>query len=194
MAQAPGEPMATLREKDAKTAEFTALFEAHLAYVWTTLRRLGVHERDLEDVAHETFLKVYAELDRFDRTRPAKPWLFAFALRKASDYRKLARHKTALFGDDEPGGATNEADETAARREREALVHDALASLDMEKRAVLVLADLDEQTMPDIAAALGIPLNTGYSRLRAARQELATAIRRKLARRDAPSPPHGGLP
>jgi RNA polymerase sigma-70 factor (ECF subfamily) len=194
MAQAHGEPMAAARERDAKNAEFTALFEAHLAYVWTTLRRLGVHERDLEDVAHETFLKVYAELDRFDRSRPAKPWLFAFALRKASDYRKLARHKTALFGDDEPGGSASPGVDAMAQREREALVHEALETLDMEKRAVLVLADLDEQPMPEIAAALGIPLNTGYSRLRVARQELAAAIRRRAARRGSLPSPHGDSP
>jgi len=171
--------MARAQRNDSKDAEFTAIFEAHLAYVWTTLRRLGVHERDLEDVAHETFLKVYAELDRYDRARPVKPWLFAFAFRLASDYRKLARHKTALLGDDEVSlGHGAHAEDAAMAREREALVHRALESLDIDKRAVFVLTELDECPMPEAVQALGIPLNTGYSRLRAARQEFTQAVRR----------------
>ncbi len=169
---------------DPKVAEFTALFESNLAYVWSSLRRLGVHERDLEDVAHEVFLKVYAEIDRYDRARPIKPWLFAFAFRHASDYRKLSRHKTSLYGDDEPSQDTSgDASELMAKREREALVHRALESLDMDKRAVFVLSELDGCGMPEIAAALEIPLNTGYSRLRVARQELSAAVRRLAAAR-----------
>lgn len=169
-------------EADPRVAEFTALFEANLAYVWSSLRRLGVHERDLEDVAHEVFLKVYSELDRYDRQRPIKPWLFAFAFRHASDYRKLARHKTALYGDDDPSvEPKGDASEQLAQRERESLVHRALECLDIDKRAVFVLAELDECPMPEVAEALEIPLNTGYSRLRVARQELTAAVRRLVA-------------
>jgi RNA polymerase sigma-70 factor (ECF subfamily) len=171
--------MSPVPQADPKAAEFTALFESNLSYVWSSLRRLGVHERDLEDVAHEVFLKVYAELDRLDRARPIKPWLFAFAVRLASDYRKLARHKTALFGDDDPSRETSAAaDETLVALERERLLHRALDTLDLEKRAVFVLVELDEIPMPEVARALDIPLNTGYSRLRVARQEVTAAVRR----------------
>lgn len=179
-----GETMARAQTTPSKDAEFTAIFEDNLPYVWTTLRRLGVHERDLEDVAHEAFLKVYAELDRYDRARPVKPWLFAFAFRLASDYRKLARHKTSLLGDDEAKiGTDGHAEDAALVREREALVRRALEALDIDKRAVFVLSELDEQAMPEIVAALGIPLNTGYSRLRAARQDFTQAVRRLSAER-----------
>jgi DNA-directed RNA polymerase specialized sigma24 family protein len=49
------------------------------------------------------------------------------------------------------------------------------------KREVFVLAELEEMTTPEIAEAVGIPLNTAYSRLRVARQEFSEA----LARHDA---------
>lgn len=42
---------------------FTALFRAEHGYVWGTLRRFGVSERDVEDVSHELFLRVYDKLD-----------------------------------------------------------------------------------------------------------------------------------
>lgn len=167
------------QDKDPRRERFEAIFEAELPYVWTSLRRLGVFERDLEDVAHDLFLSVYKRFDELDASRPPRPWLFAFALRHAADYRRLARHRTDLFGDEEPpaaGEAT--AEDAIARRQRAALLERALATVELDKRAVLILHDLDEVPMPEAAATLGIPLNTGYSRLRVAREELAAAVRR----------------
>jgi RNA polymerase sigma-70 factor (ECF subfamily) len=55
----------------------------------------------------------------------------------------------------------------------------ALATIDMGRRAVLVLHEIEEMTAPEIAHVLGIPLNTVYSRLRVARGELEQALRRQ---------------
>ena len=68
-----------LTQKDDLAARFEAVFEAELGYVWTSLRRLGVQPRDLEDVAHEVFLKAYGSFSSYDSNRPIRPWLFAFA-------------------------------------------------------------------------------------------------------------------
>jgi RNA polymerase sigma-70 factor (ECF subfamily) len=171
--------MPRLTQKDATVARFEAIFEAELSYVWTSLRRLGVHARDLEDVAHEVFLKAYEALPRYDPTRPIRPWLFAFAFRFASDYRRLARHRTELYGDDDPGRAREpDAEQALAQRQREQLVSRALDAIDIERRAVFILHELDEEPMPSVVETLGIPLNTGYSRLRTAREEFTTALRR----------------
>lgn len=171
-------------QKDPQIAHFEAIFEAELPYVWTSLRRLGVHTRDLEDVAHEVFLRAYENFSRYDTTRPVRPWLFAFAFRFASDYRRLARHRTELYGDDEPGaGHAPDAEDALVQRERAALLALALEAVDIERRAVFILHELDEQPMPVVAETLGIPLNTGYSRLRVAREEVTAALRR-LTRSD----------
>jgi len=54
----------------------------------------------------------------------------------------------------------------------------ALEELDLDRRAVFVMHDIDGHVMPDIAAALGVPLNTAYSRLRLARADFAAAVER----------------
>ena len=56
-----------------------------------------------------------------------------------------------------------------------------LGRLDAAKREVFVLAELEEMTVPEIAQAIGIPLNTAYSRLRAARHEFSEAVSRHTA-------------
>ena len=56
-----------------------------------------------------------------------------------------------------------------------------LDELDEAKREVFAMAELDELTVPEIAEILEIPLNTAYSRLRAARQAFEAALSRRNA-------------
>jgi RNA polymerase sigma-70 factor (ECF subfamily) len=55
--------------------------------------------------------------------------------------------------------------------------------IELPRRAVFILSELEEQPMAAIAAALQIPVNTAYSRLRLARDDFEKAARRLLARR-----------
>ena len=54
----------------------------------------------------------------------------------------------------------------------------ALDELDMDGRAVLVMHDLEEYSMPEIAQVIDAPLNTLYSRLRLARKKFTAAVER----------------
>jgi len=164
----------------------SAIFDEHFDYVWNTLQRLGVRSADLEDLAHEVFLKVHARMRDYDRARPIRPWLFGFAYRIASDYRRLARHRVEVFGPaPEPVDPTRPADESLEAREERALVAVALESVDFDRRAVLLMHDVEDVPVPAIAEELGILVNTAYSRLRVARAEFATAIKALRTRRRA---------
>src|SRR6185369_9316263 len=70
-----------------------------------------------------------------------------------------------------------------AQQARDLLVA-ALARVPMEQRAVVVLHDLDGLPVPEIAAALSLPANTVYSRLRLGRDKLAAEVNRLRARGD----------
>jgi RNA polymerase sigma-70 factor (ECF subfamily) len=161
---------------------FRRIFEEQFNYVWASLRRLGVHPRDLEDVAQELFVQVYRKLGEFDAERPVRPWLFAFAARCASDWRRLARHRVERLGE----GAEPPADIAAAHRmqrqvegrEDLELVLRALECVGEERREVFILHELDGLTMKEISDLFGIPQATGYSRLRVAREEFTAAVRR----------------
>ena len=77
-------------------------------------------------------------------------------------------------------------DEVAQTRQARAMVLRALEKIPLRRRAVLVMHDLEEVPMRQVATALSIPLFTAYSRLRKARAELESAIRR--AGKDASRP------
>jgi RNA polymerase sigma-70 factor (ECF subfamily) len=135
------------------------------------LRRLGVPERDLEDAAQETFIAIAGKLDTFDPDRPLRAWILGFVFRVAANAR---RKKTAV-----PSGAglgdllspDRTPEETAIGRQAQTLALRIFDRMDSERRDVLVMHDLEALGAPDIARLLDIPVNTVYSRLRAAREE-----------------------
>jgi len=157
---------------------FRALFEEGFDYIWNTLRRLGIPPCDLEDVTHDVLLDVYRKIELYDPVRPLRPWLFAFAFRVASDFRRRAQRRRESIGEIEHVDGAPLADERLASRQDRLLVAAALEKLDLDQRAVFVLHDLDDVAVPEIARTLGVPLNTAYSRLRAARENFVKALRR----------------
>jgi RNA polymerase sigma-70 factor (ECF subfamily) len=169
--------------------EFRAIYEAQFDYVYHSLRRLGAPDGDIEDLAHDVFVVLYRGRADYDRARPIRPWLFGIAFRVSSDFRRRARHRFEVpddsreFADQAPG-----AEERLSVAEDKALVREGLQALDLDRRAVFVMHDLDGHAMPEIAAALGVPLNTAYSRLRLAREQFALVIRRKKLQREARFP------
>ena len=82
--------------------------------------------------------------------------------------------------------STPNADEQLQASEARSIVVAALQAIDEHRRAVFILHELDEQPMPEIAAALEIPLNTAYSRLRLARDEFRAAVARIRLREEQP--------
>lgn len=166
---------------DARMPEFAEVFEQHFDYIWSSCRRLGVPAKDAEDIAQEVFVTAFRRLPSFDPTRPIRPWLFGIAYRVARGHLRKARHRYEVEltcadpASDGPDPAL--AFERATQR---AMVIWALGQVGEKRRAVFILHDIDETPMAEVASALEIPLHTGYSRLRRAREEFAAAVRRHL--------------
>jgi RNA polymerase sigma-70 factor (ECF subfamily) len=163
---------------------FSTIFARDLGYVWTSLRRLGVPQRDLEDVSHDVFFRVYERLSDYDRERPFRPWLFGFCFRVASDYRRRFAHQREVLGAElEPIDPSPDALDRLVQAEATSLAQFVLQSLELDRRAVFVMHEIDGCPIPEVAATLGIPLNTAYSRLRLAREQFADGLRRERLRR-----------
>ena len=184
-AQSPAE---VVRDDDERgRAWFQELYRAHFAYVWNTLRRLGAARADLDDLAHEVFVVVFRRRLDFEAGRPVKPWLFGIAYRVAAGERRLARHGAELAtGSSEieamPAVGADSPEADAIASERRELEVRALAALDLDQRAVFVMHEIDWCSAPDIAATLGVKLNTVYSRLRLGREKFGVAVQRLRGR------------
>ena len=169
----------TLRSA-AHEQRFVALYRQHFAYVYQAARRLGGRTRDLEDLVHDVFVVVHRKADTLDWSRSLKPYLYGVVFRIVSDYRKRAAYLREAPVDPQASQVAAASDPAgeAERRQAQALVMRGLDALPMDQRAVFVMHELDDLTIPEIAAALGVGQNTLYSRLRLARGRFAKAIRR----------------
>jgi RNA polymerase sigma-70 factor (ECF subfamily) len=151
------------------------VFSRELDYICRTLRRLGVPERDVEDLAHEVFLVLRRTWHEYDAARPVRAYLFGIAFRIASSNRRRTWRETNAAVVDAQDSAPLPDEVLQAKRTR-ALVLAALDCVPLPRRAVLAMHDLDEIPMRDIARELSIPLFTAYSRLRKARREFERAV------------------
>lgn len=177
-AEAPGDG-----PPDAEDRRFEVIYEQHFDFVWRSLRRLGVPEASVDDAAQDVFVVVYRRLADFEGRSTVRTWLFGIALRVARSHRRRLARK----GHAEPLPAELESEEgdpedALGRRRAAEFLERFLAGLDEDKRAVFVLAELEQMTAPEIEAALGVKLNTVYSRLRAARRAFEGAVQRRRAR------------
>jgi RNA polymerase sigma-70 factor (ECF subfamily) len=147
-----------------------ALFRVH----WGPAHRaayLIVHDiAAAEDIAQEAFLSAIRALDRFDRRRPFGPWLHRIVVNRAIDWSRARALRREVS---EP--IDSEAPEERPEGWSEEVVA-ALAVLDADQRAAVVLRHLLEYTPGEIADLLEIPRGTVNSRLRRALDRLAVEL------------------
>jgi RNA polymerase sigma-70 factor (ECF subfamily) len=169
----------------AEPLVFTDVYDAFFPYIWRSVQRLGVAPAYVDDVVQETFLVVYRKLGSFEGRSSLKTWLYGIALRVARAHRlrfraarEVALDATLVGG----AGDKSRPDEAAETSEAARLVNALLDKMDDDQREVFVLAELEQLSAPEIADALGVKLNTVYSRLRLGRSAFAEAAARHRAR------------
>ena len=169
---------------------FDELYDEHFDFVWRSLRRLGVAPSDLQDVAQEVFLVVHRRLAYFEGRSKVTTWLFSICLHAARDRRRRAHVVHELVDstlDERLIDHRADACSLLERRDDLELFEAALASMDLEQRAVFTLFELEGIRGPELAEALEIPLSTAYSRLRLAREAFRRAVARGLLAREGSS-------
>jgi RNA polymerase sigma-70 factor (ECF subfamily) len=161
---------------------FDQVFAGHAAFAWRALRRLGVPEMDVEDVCQEVFLIVYQRLGSFEARSSVRTWLYGICLRVASDHRRRRRRvREESWASPPEESIPPPQDGDLERRRTLATLDAALDRLDDNKRAVFVLYEFEQLTMPEIAEVVGCPLQTAYSRLHAARRLVEASLRGAVA-------------
>lgn len=160
------------------------VYRAHFAFVWRSARRLGVREASLDDVVQEVFVIVHRRLVDFEGRSSIRTWLFGITLRVVRDHRRSAARKDADGSVDLDTLRAPQAGPAEAAEKAEAvrLLHAILDEMPDDRREVFVMAELEQMAMPEIAATLGVNVNTAYARLRSARQTFEGALARHRAR------------
>lgn len=183
----PPVDLALTTTDDAPSAplDVTSIHAAHAGFVWLLLQRFGVRERDLEDALQEVFVVVHQRLHTYDPRCRITSWLYGIAQRVAIAWRRKAhvrREHAVEVVPEPPHGDARTPEHEAADSEARARLEAILDELDPDKRAVFVMFEIDGMSCDEIAALLGAPVGTVYSRLHGARKAFEKSLSRWRAR------------
>lgn len=155
-------------------SRFEQLYREHAPFVWAAARQCAPAAA-VDDVVQDVFVTAYRRLDDLRWEVSARGWLYGVTRRVAFRYRRTAARTarraaavavTSRAGDDPRPGLD-------ASRQVRAL----LEQLPARQRELVVMSELLGMSGPEIAAELGVPLDTAYSRVRAVRRRLASLAR-----------------
>ncbi len=176
-----------LGPSDVRVPNLQAIYKQYFDFVWSSARHLGVARDAIDDVVQDVFIVIQAKLVTLQRPEALRSWIYGIVRRTVSDYRRSRRSRDAAgarLGIELKANHPAQPSplDVAERNAELELLEGILAELDEPKREVFVMVEVLEMTVPEVAQAIEVPLNTAYSRLRMARQSFEDALARHEAR------------
>lgn len=169
--------------KDEKDGIFEAEFLPHADALTTFAFHLTLFDASANDLVQETYLKAYRFIDKYDVGTNAKAWLFKIMKNGfINDYRKKSKQPTKIDYNEVVNFLDEERDDTLASYQdlREEMfenlmgdeVTNAINSLPVDSRTVILLCDIEGFSYEEIAKIIDVPVGTVRSRLHRSRNML----------------------
>lgn len=162
---------------------FAELVAIHADRVYGALRRFGLDASEADEVAQEVFLRAWRGLPRFEERARFSTWLYRIAFNEAQ--RRLSRRAPPLVPPDRdredsisalPEAPQLGPEARALDHEFEQILEHALAELPDERRAAVVLRDIEGLSTKDAAEVVGARPAAFKSRLHRGRMELRALL------------------
>lgn len=168
--------------QEEKNAIFDGEFMPHIDSMYNFGYRLTFDEDDAKDLVQDTYLKAYRFINSFEQGTNAKAWLFRILKNSfINDYRKKSKQPTKVDyqevetyynSDDVHYQSTSDLRAESVKDMLGDEISNALNSLAVDFRTVIILCDLEGFTYEEMAKILDIPIGTVRSRLHRARNLL----------------------
>lgn len=179
------------RVRGGDEAALAALMERWELAVKRVIARIVFNESEADELAQETFVRVWQQREKFHDGAEVKPWVLAIAVNLARNRLRWWRRRpeVALHEWSETPGEGQEltgVGETRRpgdgggleRKERVVAVRDAIAALPLELREAIVLFEFEEMSQAEIAATVGATVKAVEARIARAKEKLRGALQR----------------
>lgn len=176
-ASSPPDPAVSPSVVPDAAGRIRAAVDAHHDFLWRQVRRFGIAPGDVDDVVQQAFV-VFAQRIADVVPGAERAFLYAAGRNAASNHRRVAGRRREAWDDAAVDAAPDPARSIEDISRARSLVDRILDGMDDDLRAVLVLFEVEEMTVPEIAALLEIPAGTAASRLRRAREDVTARLRR----------------
>ncbi len=173
--------------QEEKNAIFDGEFMPHIDSMYNFAYRLTFDEDDAKDLVQDTYLKAYRFINSFEKGTNAKAWLFRILKNSfINEYRKKSKQpakvdyqevETYYNSDDVDFQGTTDLRAESVKDMLGDEISNALNSLAVDFRTVIILCDLEGFTYEEMAKILDIPIGTVRSRLHRARNLLKEKLK-----------------
>jgi len=164
---------------EEKNEIFNTEFYPHIRSMYNFAYRLTLDPDDAKDLVQDTYLKAHRFIDSFQKGTNAKAWLFRILKNSfINDYRKKSKEpskvdyqevETFYNSDDVDRQITSDLRVESLSNMIGDEISNALNSLDVDFKTVIILCDLEGFKYEEMAKILDIPIGTVRSRLHRAR-------------------------
>ncbi len=145
-----------------------------------------LREEEAKDAAQETFIAAYRNLKNFRGDAKVSSWLHRIAVNQCLTTMRRAKSRQESFLDDEDHAAEKVftapsrqmPSRTTEQKERLHFVRQAVGSLPVDLRQIIVMKEFEEMTFQEISDVLDLPLSTVKSRLYTALKQLRMKLER----------------
>jgi RNA polymerase sigma factor (sigma-70 family) len=148
----------------------------HLNSAYNLARWLTRNEQEAEDIVQDSFLRALRSFNTFRRTEDGRAWLLAIVRNCCRSWYQRNRMQQGIAefdADSQPSLAEWSDPEMILRNAADSeQLQQAIDSLPLEYREVLILREREELSYKEIAKIVDVPLGTVMSRLSRARREL----------------------
>lgn len=165
-------------------AAFGTLMERWELAVKSVIARIVLNASEAEELAQETFVRVWQQRGRFRAGAAVRPWVFSIAINLARNRLRWWRRRPTVelheWSAAEGAGSREQgagADRLEAQ-ERAVAVRDAIAALPVELREAIVLFEYEQMSHAEIAATVGATPKAVETRIYRARERLREALKR----------------
>jgi RNA polymerase sigma-70 factor (ECF subfamily) len=172
------------RTSEGDLSPLGVLYDRHHEGVRQFVARAASSNADVDDITHETFLTLAKIAARYDGRASARPFLLGIAAQLVRRRKRgLGRWAQALasLGDTLVDRRVHTPEDAASVNEEMRRFDEALSRLTEEKRLVFLLVEREGLSGDEVARALEIPVNTVWTRLHHARNDLRKALARTKA-------------
>ena len=150
----------------------------HLLVLWTA-QALLADSASAEDVAQEAWISAWRGFQKFDPSRPLRPWLLRIVTNCCRKHARRLAPQAVLDSVQVVQTVEEDLLTRVIRREEMAALDAVIASLPAIQRQVIELRYRAELDLPEIALVLDLPLGTVKSRLHRALNTLREHVTRK---------------
>ncbi|MDA5111022.1 RNA polymerase sigma factor SigW [Brevibacillus thermoruber] len=177
----------TQRAKRGDREAFAELIEIYKDKIFQLAYRMVGNREDAEDIAQETFLRVYANLHAYDESYKFSTWIYRIATNLCIDRGRKKRPDFSLDEEVEPGqgmdwysrlsSSEKGPEDKVVTQELQETVQDALSQLAPKYRSIMILRYIEDLSLQEISDIVKLPVTTIKTRIHRGREALRSKLR-----------------